>query len=139
MMPSEMSPMLLSAVSEASASWPRIFVFLASMPRFASGRGLGAARNPDVDRVRILVLGGLDEGREIRVRYREADGTHDRAAVVLKALLEPSLGIDAWAVIRHHRVNRLDAVFARPLAKRVIQLRGGRRGPCDVRRLLSDD
>src|SRR6185437_10777395 len=75
--------------------------------RLANGRGLGAARNPDVDRVRILVLGGLDEGREIRVRYREADGTHDRAAVVLKALLEPSFGIDAWAVIRHHRVNRL--------------------------------
>ena len=73
--------------------------------RLADGGRLGAAGNPDVDRIRIFILGALDEGGEVRVGDREANRADDLAAALLEAGLERGFGVDAGTVVGDHGVD----------------------------------
>jgi hypothetical protein len=100
---------------------------------------LGAARDPDVDRVRIGVLGALHEGGEVRIGHREAHRADDLAAGLFEAGMEGAFGVDAGAVIGHHRVGGFHALLGRPGAERLVELRRGRRRAGDIGRLCRDD
>ena len=107
--------------------------------RLAERRRLRAAGDENEDGVRIGVLGALHEGGEIRIRHRHPHRSHRLAARRLEPADEAGLGIDARPVVGDHRVDGLDALFRRPVAEHLVDLRDRHRGACHVGRLRGDD
>src|SRR5467141_1217766 len=107
--------------------------------RLAERRGLRAAGNEHVDRLRSEVLGALHERREVRVGDREAHRADDAAAGFLEGALELRLVVVPRAVVGDHGVGLLDALPHRPGAEGLHDLREGDRGAHHVGRPGDDD
>ena len=81
---------------------------------FADGRWLRPTRRPNVDRVRVGVLGALHEGGEILVRHRIARRADDLAAGIPETLVKCGLAVMPRTEIRNHRTGLADRVFVGP-------------------------
>src|SRR5712671_3660294 len=101
MMSSAVSPMLFSAASAVVSPEPSTLVLRLSMPRSAKALP-SAALDEDDDRLGRYVLRALHDGREVRVRHREAHRADHVAAGGLERALERALRIVARAVVGHH-------------------------------------
>src|SRR5581483_1224029 len=104
----------------------------------ADRRRLRAARHPDVDAVRIGVLGALQEGGEVDVGDRIAGRADDLAAGVLEALGEGGFAVPTRAEIGDQGVGLADTVTVGPFAEFFVDGPYGERGARHVRRLGGD-
>ena len=68
----------------------------------------------DEQRVRLGVLGALNEGRIVRVLDGHPRLADDLAAVCLEHVLERRLGVDTRRVVGHQGEDLLDAVLRGP-------------------------
>src|SRR5947199_3825641 len=72
---------------------------------FAYGRWLRPTGRPNVDRVRVGVLGALHEGGEILVRHRIARRADDLSAGISETLVKRGLAVMPRTATRTHRIS----------------------------------